>query len=161
MRKAACPHAIRKTFRTRNQCVTWSGLKGDRFRLLVGGRALGDLSHILCQYLDSDTVHYLTCAIWQILAQCFLWSAHSKCNCWCVMGGAGVTLYSKFLFFIRIIQYRITRKFFVGEKLLRMSQISRKVYPFCDLTIAFWQGLTIIIAQSCHNFTQYAVPSLV
>ncbi len=31
-------------------------------------------------YLDSDTVQGLTCAIWQILAQCFLWSAHSKCN---------------------------------------------------------------------------------
>ncbi len=37
-------------------------------------------SAILCQYLDSGTVQGLTCAIWQILAQCFLWSARSKCN---------------------------------------------------------------------------------
>ncbi len=29
-------------------------------------------SAILCQYLDSDTGHALNCAIWQILAHCFL-----------------------------------------------------------------------------------------
>ncbi len=54
-----------------------------------GGWALGNFSHTvpvsnnyLWQYPDTGTVHHLNCAIWQILAQCFLkvWSQRSKCN---------------------------------------------------------------------------------
>ena len=40
-----------------------------RFRLLGGGWALGNFSHTMPV---SSTVQGLTCAIWQILAQCFL-----------------------------------------------------------------------------------------
>ena len=57
--------------------------KRQVFRLLGGGWALAAILCqylIVCQYLDIGTGHALNCAIWQILAQCFLWSQRSKCN---------------------------------------------------------------------------------